>query len=372
MTRKERLWRIFKKQDIDRPALKLWGASPSPYLLHRDYKPVRELAYETTDLFGGGSSAFNIFFGRNEKDCVTYYDEPLAGTPWYDRHTVWHTPKGELRSVERCSKDGDPSYVTSHLVKSPDDIEKLLSIPYTPYPFDASPYFNAVDEMGDRGIVMFGIDHCGYALHRLMGSETLALISRDRRDMVFALLDTYRARLRDHVQNALAAGIPGPYSWVGPEVLIPPLLSPGDFEDFVFAYDKPVCDDIHNGGGYTWLHCHGKTSNFVDRFIEMGVDVLNPLEPDNCPNGDVDLRALARKYGGRIGMEGNIEIQTLLQADERTVMSEIDRCAEALNICGRGILCPSAGYMEYAFPAGLYIRNLTTYLRYGLEAVNRR
>ena len=102
----------------------------------------------------------------------------------------------------------------------------------------------------------------------------------------------------------------GPFQWVGPEVYIPPLASPQDFEDFVFQFDKPLCDDIHNAGGYVWVHCHGKVANFIGRYIDMGVDILNPLEPPK--NGDINLEQIIKKYGNRIGWEGNFEIQEIL------------------------------------------------------------
>ena len=305
LTSKERYWRIFKNQEIDRPALKLWGASQDPFLLHKAYKPVRDLALEISDLFCHYVAPFNIFLGRRQEEIVSYCEEPVDDTEWINLHVTWHTPKGDLCALERHSKLGNPPYVLENLIKTPEDIERVLSIPYTPFSFDASDYYTVLNEIGDRGIVVFHIDHAGYALHRLMGSETLALMSIDHRDALHGLLKVFQARIREHVHSALKAGIPGPYAWVGPEVLIPPLLSPKDFEDFVFAYDKPICDDIHNGGSYTWVHCHGKVAKFLDRFINMGVDVLNPLEPNNNVNGDIDLYSVAQKYGCRIGLEGN-------------------------------------------------------------------
>ena len=369
MTGKERLWRIFKNQEIDRPALKLWGLSQDTRLMHPAYKPVRDLANETTDIFFGGGSAFNLFLGRREKDFASYKDVPIRGTRRYDRHITWKTPKGELHAVDRRSRDGEPPYMMENLVKTAEDMERVLSVPYEPFPFDANPYYEATEAAGERGLATFGLDHAGYALHRLMGSEKLAVMSVDNRDVLHAALEVFHARIMEHTRSAVKAGIPGPYAWVGPELLIPPLMSPVDFRDFVFAYDKPVCDEIHNGGGYVWVHCHGKVNSFIDDFAEMGVDVLNPLEPDNCVNGDVDLLSVAKRYGGRIGLEGNIENQTLLQADAQTVGSEIDRCAEALKTCGRGILCASSGYMEYPFPTELYIENLLLYLKRGLAAL---
>ena len=371
LTRRERLNRIFRNKEVDRPALKLWGASSDPYLLHDAYKPVRELAYETTDLFGWSGSSFDIFFGKRRGEFVSQSDSNIKGTQWFDRTVTWRTPRGELRSVERCSRAGEPSYVIENFVKTPEDLEKILSIPYEPFPFDASQYFSADESIGDAGIAMFGLDHAGYAIHRLAGSETLAYMSADCRGLLNELLKILSGRLLDHVREALAAGIRGVFAWVGPEVFIPPLMSPADFEEFVFGYDKPLCDEIKNGGGCIWVHCHGKVSKLIGRFAEMGVDVLNPLEPETNKNGDVDLLAAAKEFKNKIGLEGNIENQTLIFSDESEIIRETERIAEALKLSGRGVMCPSSGYMEIPSPTEKYISNLLTYLKSGLDALNK-
>ena len=150
---------------------------------------------------------------------------------------------------------------------------------------------------------------------------------------------------------------------------MPPLMGVKDFEEFVFDMDKPICDAIHDAGGHVWVHSHNKVAKFIDSFIDMGVDVLNPLEPPK--NGDIDFNEIVAKYGNRIGWEGNIEIQEIIQASPERLRYLIDECVNAGNKSGRFILCPSTGYMEISQPTEQYINNLMLYLRYGLEAVER-
>ena len=75
------------------------------------------------------------------------------------------------------------------------------------------------------------------------------------------------------------------------------------------------------------------------------------------------------KYGNRIGWEGNIEIQDLLLSSQDQVRALIDECVAYGQESGRFILCPSAGYQEYAHPSKQYIENLLVYLQYGYDAV---
>lgn len=369
LTSRERIMRIFQNKEIDRPSLKLWGAGLDDYLLHPMYKPVRDLAIEKSDLYIGYGAPFNIYCGKRWEGQVEVYDKDTEHPTWKDRHVIFHTPKGDLHGVDRVSTVGEPSYTIEHFIKEPEDIDKLLSLEYEPFEFSLDGFYELQAKVGERGVVMFGLDHAGYALQRIMGSETLAFFSVDCREKIIEALEVFSARIKEYLHTILASGIKCPFQWVGPEVFIPPLLSPKDFDEFIYHYDKPICDEIHNAGGYVWVHCHGKVANFIGRFIDMGVDILNPLEPPK--NGDVDLNAVVDKFQNRIGLEGNIEIQEILQASPERLKDLIEKCVAAGSKSGRFILCPSAGYMEYPFPDQKYIDNLLLYLNYGFECVER-
>ena len=372
LTSKERIMRIFQNKEIDRPALKLWGAGiNTARLLHPAYQPVAELAAESSDLFGSVRLPFNIHVGQNASRYAETYVTESTHPDWQHHHTVFHTPKGDLHMVKRVSLKKEPGYIIEHMIKEPEDIDKLLSMEYEPFALDRSKYDAAVREMGDRGVVMLTMTHAAYAVQTLLGSETLAYFSIDERESLQRLIKIYADRALAHTKAVLDLGIKEPvFNWVGPEVFLPPLMRVEDFEEFVHDMDKPIGDAIHNAGGYLWVHSHGKVASFIESFIDMGVDVLNPLEPPK--NGDIDLNDIIARYGNRIGWEGNIEIQEILLSSKERIGALIDDCVAAGSKSGRFILCPSAGYMEYPNPTEKYIDNLMFYLRHGLEAVERQ
>lgn len=367
LTSHDRIMRIFQNKEIDRPALKLWGATDDPYLLHPAYRPVRDLAACKSDLFIGFDLPFNIYCGKKYEGKIEYITKDTEEPTFKDRHVVFHTPKGDLHGIDRISTVGEPSYTTEYMIKEPEDIDKLLSMEYEPFSFNAEGFFQRQRQVGDRGVVLVNLDHAGYALERLIGSENMAFFSIDCRDKLEQAIGVFSGRIREFVANVTASGIKCPFQWVGPELFIPPLLSPDDFTDFVYKYDKPLCDEIHNAGGYVWVHSHGKVANFIGQYIDMGVDILNPLEPPK--NGDINMESIIEKYSDRIGWEGNIEIQEIIQAKPDRLKELIKTCVSAGNKSGRFILCPSAGYMEYPFPSEQYINNLLLYLQYGFECV---
>ena len=155
---------------------------------------------------------------------------------------------------------------------------------------------------------------------------------------------------------------------MGPELLIPPLVSFDDFEEFVFRFDKKICDLVKNSGGYIWMHCHGRVGRLLCRFADMGVDVINPLEPP--PMGDVTMAEAVDRVGGRMGLEGNIEIGDIMTRTSGEMRSLIERAVREGSRSRRFILCASAGYMEVPCPPKRYIDNLHTYLDHGYELVN--
>ena len=369
LTSKERIMRIFENKQIDRPAIKLWGAwkyQEGDELLHPSYEPIARKASDITDLFIYARSPYNMYCGKNESISSEYVEigDPL----WVQRHNIYHTPMGDLRHVQMISKVGEPGYTIEYPVKEPDDLKKILSIPYTPYDYSDNIQKHQ-DLLKDRGVVMLTIDHIGYSLQRLTGSENLALFSFDCRELVLEVLDVFAKRLYEHVRTAINNGVRVPFSWVGPELLTPPLMTDHDFDEFCFNYDKPICDMVHNAGSYVWMHCHGKVRKLLERYIKMGIDILNPLEPPK--NGDVDMAEVAKTFKGRIGLEGNIEMQDILLEDTDILRESIRSCVEAGKESGRFILCPSSGFMEYPKPTQHYINNLMTYLDYGYECVNK-
>ena len=365
--------RIFRGQETDRPALKLWGAGRygNYPLLSPLYGPVAKLAAENTDLFGGcGGFACDLAVGSSREKYVESWDEDTALPTWKLRHTVYHTPLGDLHQKERISTIGEPGYTLEHFVKEPEDIEKLLSMEYTPFPADRSDFDRQEGLLGDRGVTMINLPHAGYTVQTLLGSETMAYFSVDHREELTALIDTYARRCLQHTKQVLSAGVKAPFAWVGPEVFLPPLMGPAEFRQFVYGCDKPVCDAIHDAGCNVWVHCHGSVGSYIESFIDMGVDVLNPIEPAG-KGGDVLLDEAVAKYGSRIGWEGNIEIRDLLLADREELRELIDEAVRCGAPGGRFILCPTAGFNEYVFPTQRYIDNLLFYLTYGLEAVER-
>jgi hypothetical protein len=365
MTRRERLTAIFEGRVPDRPAVKVWGAGTrQDACVHPAFEPVRDRAVELTDLFRGAGSPFDLYCGVDAAKRIETRTEPTADPAWELHITTYHTPEGDLRQVFRASTRRRPGYVMEHPLKEPGDIRRLLSIPYVPYPFDASGYARVDGELADAGLPLFGLDHAMYGLQRLAGSESFALWSLECEPLLLEAMEVFAQRVRQHTGAAIDAGIRGVFGWVGPELCIPPLMSPAAFERYVFALDAPLIELIHAAGGRIWVHCHGRMGPVLERFADMGIDVLNPLEPP--PMGDVTMAEAFARVGARMGLEGNIETHDLMTAAPDVLRARIHATLEA----GRGrrlILCPSSGYMENVEPTPAEIDNWMLFIEEGVR-----
>lgn len=365
MTRRERLRAVFEGRTPDRPAVKVWGADPRGSVSQAGFETVRQLAVEKTDLFIGSGSGFHMYAGCHDKRLVESKEVATAMPEWIQVITTYHTPEGDLREVFQKSTCGKPGYEIEHLLKEPADIRKLQSLPYDPFPFDPKPYGDADACVGDRGLAYFGLDHAMYALQRLMGSENFALWSLTDNELLLEAMHVFAERLHDHVQAAFAAGLcKAVFGWVGPELCIPPLMSPAAFDRYVTAFDKPLIETIHNAGGKIWVHCHGKMRPVLRRFVAMGVDVLNPIEPP--PMGDVSMAEAFALVDGRMGLEGGIETHDLMTAPRARLHEMLHAVLDA----GRDrrlILCPSSGYTESVFPSDAEIRNWSYFIDEGVR-----
>jgi uroporphyrinogen decarboxylase len=87
------------------------------------------------------------------------------------------------------------------------------------------------------------------------------------------------------------------------------------------------------------MHSDGAVAPLIDDFIELGIDVFNPVQP-NVPGSDP--KELARKCGGRICFFGGIDQQVLLpRGDRKAISEEIRRRAKILGGRGGYLIAPA-------------------------------
>lgn len=118
-----------------------------------------------------------------------------------------------------------------------------------------------------------------------------------------------------------------------------PLISLPMFRQFVAPYLKEMTDCIHALGGKALYHSCGAIRPFIPALIELGVDVLDPVQP---VRPDMSPERLKADFGDRLCFHGGIDMQRLLPLgtpDE--IRAEVRRYCATLGHGGGYILAPA-------------------------------
>lgn len=333
MTSRERLHRCYFGLATDRPAVYSRTGFPAD---DPTYDRLKALLAEKTELKRGWRAASEDVVEQSHTVV-----EPVSAE--FERHVVTlETPGGPLRRSHVVSLTGQPGLDETYLIGDRADAERYLSLPMPRMIRDTTGFAKADREMGERGIVEvnFGFNPAGWAAS-LCGSEQFALLSIMDRDVVHALCERRTRILEETVKYVLAAGV-GPYfSMLGEEYVVPPLHGPADFQEFNVAYDRRITALIHDGGGRIHIHSHGSMKRVLQGFVDLGADVLHPLEP--APPGDITPAEAKAVLRGKVCIEGNFQIADMY---EKTPGAIRDMTAGLIRDafddgCGL-IVCPTA------------------------------
>lgn len=115
------------------------------------------------------------------------------------------------------------------------------------------------------------------------------------------------------------------------------LMSPETWEAMIRPGEQREYDLVHSFGKDVWVHSCGCITKAIPSLIEMGLDVLNPVQPE-C----MDLEMLKREYGDKLAFWGGISTQQALPygtPDE--VRAETRRVRDLMSENGGYILAPA-------------------------------
>lgn len=275
-----------------------------------------------------------------------------GGQYWLDHSVVAHegnliitrveTPRGVLTTRQVLTREA--SWVAEHCYKMPEDVDKLLSVPYHRPSFEVTAYRAWEERLGEEGLVALGIPSAFRFCLGFFGSEMLYLAIADQPDLVEHLVATMNERLALYVQTCCWKGVRS--FWMGgSEHCGPGVVHPRVFRRMVTPYDKRIVEIIHDHSGIVNYHTHGKLDDILDQIIEMGVDVMSPIETGL--RGDVTLAEVKARVGDRVCLKGNLDDMAFLaQALPGEVRAAAEDCiAQAAS---------GGGYILSGTDAGIY------------------
>ncbi len=117
------------------------------------------------------------------------------------------------------------------------------------------------------------------------------------------------------------------------------LMSPDVWQEMIRPGEQREYDLIHSYGKDVWIHSCGCIEKIIPSLIEMGVDVLNPVQPEA-----MDIYRLKERYGDKLTFWGGISTQqTLPYSTPDQVKAEARRVRDAMSKNGGYIFSPAQG-----------------------------
>jgi uroporphyrinogen-III decarboxylase len=84
-------------------------------------------------------------------------------------------------------------------------------------------------------------------------------------------------------------------------------FSPAIFDEFFKPYYKEIFEKAHELDMHFWLHACGNIKKFIPELIDIGLDVLHPIQKYT-----MDERVIAREFGNKLCIWSGFDVQQII------------------------------------------------------------
>lgn len=251
---------------------------------------------------------------------------------------VWRKPPVFAR-YERTS-DGR-NHLVEGLIRTRRDYEELFRLPD---PVDPGHWDEAARRAEGKGEFALGlvISLSADPVLLSMGFDGFGYALADNPELVSEMLDRYA----DWTVEVLAEYQKLDFDFVlcGDDVAhkTGPFMSPQVFRDMFWPRMKRVADAI----SLPWIqHCDGDLMPIMDDWLALGMNAIHPVEP-----GALDIFELKRRFGHRLCLCGNFDINILSLGTPEQTREEVRTKMAALAPGGRYVAASSTSIPGYVKP----------------------
>jgi uroporphyrinogen decarboxylase len=235
------------------------------------------------------------------------------------------------------------------------------------YPFPETEIANTekygiqakIKEIKDSGYPAIGHigSVCFEVIHNITGMENLFMAIYDKYDMVDEICEAISC-----IKMDLALGIAGSGADIihmgddfGSQKGL--LISPDIWRKLFKPKIAKIIDAIKakNNDCLIFFHCDGDITDIIGDFVEIGVDFLNPIQPE-C----MDIRWINEKYGNNISFWGGVGTQDTFYRDKEHMYNTVKETIEILGSKNRLVISPT-----HMIPGDVSLKNID----YFFEAV---
>ena len=244
---------------------------------------------------------------------------------------VWHLGRKEIRD-----SDGRLHYVDGTM-KTRDALSEIA------YP-DMDGLRRRLDTLcaamdGEGFGLVCGAQHAGFTVPTAIGYQDFCLQTLLDADFI---LD-FQKRIHEYAMRELEMVLTYPVDAVkiasGLITSTGSMISPEQLEQFEFPYMVELAQTVKEAGAHVLFHVDGDVSKWVPRFLEMGADILNPIDPSAETQSIYDLKDA---YGSRLTLCGNIDVDgVLMKGTPEEIAVDVCEHIERLAVGGGYVVASS-------------------------------
>ncbi|MBL8218733.1 MAG: hypothetical protein JNL62_05870, partial [Bryobacterales bacterium] len=180
----------------------------------------------------------------------------------------------------------------------------------------------------------------------LVGMERFFLLIHDKPEVAHAILDkvaTFMERTSELLFQAAGRHIDICFTGDDYGFQCGPMMSPRMFREFVRPYLQRMYDAGRRHGKLVMHHSCGSVAKWIPTFLEMGLNILEPIQ---VRAAGMNPRELAALYGGKLCFHGSIDTQgTLPFGTPEDVRREVRDRVETFRPYGGFTIAPSQHLM---------------------------
>jgi uroporphyrinogen decarboxylase len=273
-----------------------------------------------------------------QNDFADYYaDQTLPPNTTIDEWGVAHLPP---RSDDLETRHFRHRISPLRNATSIDEI-KTFPLPDLDADYRFADMAQKIEAIKSRGLAAWGglgfstFDHSWL----LRGYETFLMDMIADPEMTAAIMDRVVSLLRNTVRQYVRAGV-DVIVWgedVGSQRAM--LISPSLWRKWIkprYASMITAAKEI-NSDVVIWYHSDGDIEPIIPDLIEIGVEVLNPIQPES-----MDPARIKARYGDRLAFWGTVSIQqTMPFGSPEDVRAEVKKRIETVGQGGGFVLAPS-------------------------------
>jgi uroporphyrinogen decarboxylase len=292
-------------EELDIDFRHLWFQSPDKYkaTVHKDGTVTDEW-----DITWSNKGSYPVHFPLKEASSL----EDLENATWPFPRKDWNTAELKKRA-KHLYEDTDYAVVAKAVYSGGGLLERCC-------------YLRTIDN--------FFID-------LMMNKEFADFIIRKIVEIEIAYWDLYLDAVGPYVQIIQRSTDLGTQTGL--------FVSPEIYTEFLKPAELQVMEFIRKRAPHArlWFHSCGAISELIEDLIDIGVEILNPVQP--LASG-MDSGQLKKRFGDRICFHGGIDIQKALPGTVNDVINEVETRVRSFGPGGGYILAP-ANHIQDDTPA---------------------